>query len=155
MVRSDIIYLKICYKDLYFWLKIFSRGDDGRKEKLFIENNLTNPQCSAKYLFVVTENWYRDMANRIRSAKKKHRQSLKRSERNTNVRSRLKSITKRLVSEIDNEELDKSRGTLTTLISSFDRAAQKGIIHKKTASRNISNYSLKVHNLSKKLESSS
>jgi ribosomal protein S20 len=40
-------------------------------------------------------------------------------------------------------------------VAEFDKAASKGVIHKGTASRNISRFSKKVYNLSRSLHQSS
>jgi small subunit ribosomal protein S20 len=89
------------------------------------------------------------MAKRIRSAIKKHRQSLKRKARNMHVRSTLKSLAKDLNSAIEEKDSAKSKEFLKTMISTLDKAASKGIIHKKTASRSISRLSKRVYELSK------
>lgn len=89
------------------------------------------------------------MAKRIRSAIKKHRQSLKRKARNMHVRSTLKTLAKDLNSAMEEKDLPKSKELLKTTISALDKAASKGIIHKKTASRSIGRLSKRVYDLSK------
>lgn len=95
------------------------------------------------------------MAKRIRSAIKKHRQSLKRKARNLNYRSRLKTLSKGIDNAIENRDLARSQEILKTAISVFSKAATKGVIHKRTASRNVSRFSKNVYNLSKELAQSS
>jgi small subunit ribosomal protein S20 len=92
------------------------------------------------------------MAKRIRSAVKKHRQSLKRRARNISVRSTLKTLVKKLNAAVEARDLSKSQEALRVAISAFDKAASKGIIHKGTASRNISRLSKKVYELSRQIE---
>jgi small subunit ribosomal protein S20 len=89
------------------------------------------------------------MAKRIRSAIKKHRQSLKRKARNMHVRSTLKSLAKDLNSAIEGKDLAKSKEFLKTTTAALDKAASKGIIHKKTASRSIGRLSKRVYELEK------
>ena len=87
------------------------------------------------------------MALRIKSAKKKHRQSLKKRARNNFVKTTIKTKTKSLLSAIDENDAEKAGQQLKVVVSAFDKAATKGVIHKKNASRNISRYSKKVHNM--------
>jgi len=89
------------------------------------------------------------MAKRTPSALKKHRQSLKRRERNRSVRSLLKTLSKKASAAIESGDLAKSKEALRALESAFDKAASKGIVHKKNASRHVARFSKKVHNLSK------
>ncbi|HEX9665794.1 MAG TPA: 30S ribosomal protein S20 [Thermodesulfobacteriota bacterium] len=95
------------------------------------------------------------MANRKKSAIKRHRQDLKRRARNMNTRSKLRTLVRNISSAIDSKDLPKSREMLRVTISEFDKAASKGVIHKGTASRNISRFSKKVYDLSKSLPQSS
>jgi small subunit ribosomal protein S20 len=88
------------------------------------------------------------MAKRIRSAIKKHRQSIKRRTRNVQVRSALKTLIKDLNTAIEAKDLGKSRAVLKSTISALDKASSKGVIHKKTASRSIGRLSKRVHHLS-------
>jgi small subunit ribosomal protein S20 len=95
------------------------------------------------------------MSNRKKSAIKRHRQDLKRRSRNMNTRSKLRSLARGINSAIDSKDVAKSQEMLRLTISEFDKAASKGVIHKGTASRNISRFSKKVSNLSKSLQQSS
>lgn len=88
------------------------------------------------------------MALRIKSAKKKHRQSLKRKARNNFVKSTLKTKVKDFYSSLEQKDLEKSSQKLKEVVSAYDKAATKGVIHNKNASRNISRLSKKVHGLS-------
>jgi small subunit ribosomal protein S20 len=92
------------------------------------------------------------MSNRKKSAIKRHRQDLKRRSRNMNTRSKLRTLAKSISSAIDANDVAKSQEMLKLAISEFDKAASKGVIHKGTASRNISRFSKKVYNLSKSLD---
>jgi small subunit ribosomal protein S20 len=88
------------------------------------------------------------MALRIKSAIKKNRQSQKRNDRNTKVRSALRTSIKNLLVSISEKDLNKSNELLKAAIKSLDKAATKDVIHRKTASRNVSKLSKKVHQLS-------
>lgn len=69
------------------------------------------------------------MAN-TRSAGKRARQTLKRSSRNRGVISRMRNMDKRIRSS---EKLDVNQ--VRELISSIDKAAKRGIIHRNAAIR--------------------
>ena len=84
------------------------------------------------------------MALRIKSAKKKHRQSLKKRSRNNFVKTTLKTKTKLFNSAIEEKDIEKADGRLKEIISAYSKAATKGVIHKKNATRNISRFSKKV-----------
>ncbi|HSQ83449.1 MAG TPA: 30S ribosomal protein S20 [Desulfobacterales bacterium] len=87
------------------------------------------------------------MANH-KSAIKRARQNEIRRLRNKSVKTKTKNVIKdfRLsVSETSKEETLKK---LDMAKSNIDRAAQKGVIHKKTASRKISRLSKLVNSIS-------
>jgi small subunit ribosomal protein S20 len=69
------------------------------------------------------------MAN-TKSAAKRSRQSLKRSNQNRGVRTRLRTLQKRISSE---GKLDPAQ--IRALISALDKAAKRGIIHRNAAVR--------------------
>lgn len=87
------------------------------------------------------------MANH-KSAIKRARQNEVRRLRNKSLKTKIKNVIKDLrlsVSETSKEETLKK---LDMAKSSIDRAAQKGVIHKKTASRKISRLSKLVNSIS-------
>ena len=88
------------------------------------------------------------MGLRTKSAQKKHRQSLKRRERNRFATSTLKTKIKRYSEALESEDLEKSQTILKELVSLTDRAATKGVIHKRKASRYVSRFSKKLSDLS-------
>ena len=88
------------------------------------------------------------MALRIKSAKKKHRQSLKKRARNNYVKSTLKTKTKLFNAAVEEKDIEKANERLKEVTSAYDRAATKGVIHSRNASRHIARFSKKVHNLS-------
>ena len=69
------------------------------------------------------------------SALKRHRQSLKKRERNRATKSKLATIKKKVEKVTTKAE---GQSLLQQAISAFAKAGQKGVIHKKTASRRIS-----------------
>tara|TARA_B110000014_G_C19964573_1_gene499261 strand:+ start:50 stop:307 length:258 start_codon:yes stop_codon:yes gene_type:complete len=80
------------------------------------------------------------MANKSASAKKRARQSIKRRARNKSVISNLKSSVKAYQTALESGEGAKDL-LLRKVISLYDKAAAKGVIHKRNASRNISKIS--------------
>lgn len=88
------------------------------------------------------------MGLRIKSAQKKHRQSLKRRERNRFVTSTLKTKIKRYSEALKSEDLEKSQTILKELVSLTDKAATKGVIHKRKAARDVSRFSKRLSDLS-------
>ena len=87
------------------------------------------------------------MALRTKSAQKRHRQNLKKRDRNRFVTSTLKTKLKRYSEALGNEDLEKSQALLKELVSLTDKAATKGVIHKKKASRYVSRFSKKLSDL--------
>ncbi|GAB4230052.1 MAG: 30S ribosomal protein S20 [Deltaproteobacteria bacterium] len=81
----------------------------------------------------------------IKSAIKRHKQSLKRRARNRHVRSTVKTAVKNLRAAIAGEAPDQAAGLLRTAASELARAGSKGVLHRKTASRKISRLAKAVH----------
>jgi small subunit ribosomal protein S20 len=74
----------------------------------------------------------------IKSAEKRNRQSLKRRARNVTVRTTVKSAVKNLREVVGAKDSAKTGDALKTAIRTIDKAASKGILHKRAASRRIS-----------------
>lgn len=87
------------------------------------------------------------MAN-IASAEKKNRQRLKRRARNVFHTTTMRTYAKRVRAFIAAKDGAKATEALKEAISRIDRAAQKGVIKAKTASRKISRLTLAVGRLS-------
>ena len=87
------------------------------------------------------------MGLRTKSAQKQHRQSLKRRERNRFVTSTLKTKLKRYSEALEGEDMEKSQALLKELVSLTDKAATKGVFHKKKASRYVSRFSKRLSDL--------
>lgn len=83
-----------------------------------------------------------------KSALKRARQAEKRRLRNQSVKSMMKTYVKKALKAIEEK---KDRETIDQLvrkaISVIDKAATKGVIHKRTASRKISRFTKKVSRL--------
>ncbi len=76
------------------------------------------------------------MAN-TKSAKKRARQTIRRTARNFTVRSQLKTAV-RTAREAFDSGLKDAADRLSLAVSSLAKAAKKGVIHKKTAARKAS-----------------
>ncbi|MBI4823884.1 MAG: 30S ribosomal protein S20 [Nitrospirae bacterium] len=75
------------------------------------------------------------------SALKRVRQAKKQELRNKAVRSKVKTIRKKLVSVVASKNKDAVSAVLKEAVKVITSAASKGAIHKNTASRNISRLS--------------
>ena len=83
-----------------------------------------------------------------KSAIKRARQNEVRNIRNKSIRTRVKSVTKDVRAAIAEESAEKARIALGEAIPVIDRAAQKGAVHRNTASRKISKLTKQVNALS-------
>jgi small subunit ribosomal protein S20 len=81
------------------------------------------------------------------SALKRARQSERRRIRNVSVKSGLKTHTKRVLQAVESKNREEARKALTHAIPALQKAAAKGVIHKKTAARKISLLTRKVNTL--------
>ncbi len=81
------------------------------------------------------------MAN-TRSAEKRARQNIKRRQRNRGMKTRIKNLTKKVLSEKDRE---KAIALLKELYSVYDKAVKIGFIHRNTASRKKSKITKRVN----------
>ncbi len=84
------------------------------------------------------------MAN-IKSAEKRNRQRLQRRERNQFHLSTMRTYVKRVRTALESKgQKDTLADALKKAIRQIDKAAQKGVIDKKAASRKISRLTLAV-----------
>ncbi|HYX92708.1 MAG TPA: 30S ribosomal protein S20 [Myxococcaceae bacterium] len=77
------------------------------------------------------------MAN-TRSAEKRNRQAQKRRARNASVRSNVKTAVKDARDALASKDPAKTREALLEAARSLNKAASKGVLHKRTAARRIS-----------------
>ena len=75
------------------------------------------------------------MATRHKSAVKAHRQTIKRTAHNRELRSTLRTSLKLIRQAIDAGETDKAKAMLSKAFSVIDKASGKGIIHDNAAGR--------------------
>ncbi|MBI4620630.1 MAG: 30S ribosomal protein S20 [Desulfobacterales bacterium] len=87
-----------------------------------------------------------------KSAMKQDKQSKKRKMRNTKIKSYVKTVIKRVRNAVDEKDMESSTQALVKAIPAIDKAASKGVIHKKTASRKISRLTKRVNSVTSKAE---
>ncbi len=87
------------------------------------------------------------MAN-VPSAEKRNRQRLKRRARNITHLTTLRTYVKRVRTALAAKDNDKAVAALAQATRVIDKAAQKGVIDRKTASRKISRLTLAVRRAS-------
>ncbi|MGQ0504640.1 MAG: 30S ribosomal protein S20 [Myxococcaceae bacterium] len=76
------------------------------------------------------------MAN-TKSAQKRNRQAQKRRARNVAVRSQVRSAVKKAREAITSKDPQKAQEALRAAASSISKAASKGVLHARAASRRI------------------
>ncbi|MDA8101206.1 MAG: 30S ribosomal protein S20 [Nitrospiraceae bacterium] len=86
-------------------------------------------------------------SKRTKSGLKRQRQALKRHERNTSIKSMLKTLAKKVEQAVASKNGDTAKEALIKAMQAFDKAASAGVIHKSTASRKVSRLSTKVSSL--------
>lgn len=86
------------------------------------------------------------MAN-SRSAKKRVAVAERNRERNQAVKSRVKTMNKKVVAAVETKDVEAAKNALSVAYKELDRAVSKGILKKNTASRKKSRLAAKVNAL--------
>lgn len=86
------------------------------------------------------------MAN-IKSAKKRILVDRRNAERNKAIKSSVKTAIKKVDAAVAAKDKIAADTALVAAISEIDKAASKGVFHKKTASRKISRLTLAVNKI--------
>ena len=89
------------------------------------------------------------MANH-KSAEKRIRQTLKRTERNKYYRTRIKNLSRALNEAVDSSDITKAQEALKIANKNIHSFVSKGILSKNTAARKISRLNAKVKKLAQK-----
>lgn len=76
---------------------------------------------------------------------KRHRQSLKRRERNRSVRSRIKTLIKKVRQAIEMKDQTQVSAQLREVNKALDHAVSKGVLKRNTASRWMSRLAQSAH----------
>lgn len=87
--------------------------------------------------------------NRHPSAQKRARQNEVRRQRNASVKTRMRKSIKKVRLVIEEGNPAQAREGLAKAVPDIARAASKGAVHKRTASRHISRLTRKVNSLAK------
>ena len=87
------------------------------------------------------------MAQRHKSAIKRHRQNVNRAVRNKSIRNRVRRVVRELRETIARNESDAAQTMLGTVMATIDKAVTKGVLHRNNASRRIARLSSQVHAL--------
>ena len=82
-----------------------------------------------------------------KSAEKRDRQSKKCRERNIADKSTIKTKIKSVISAVETKDKAASVKALKVAVPALDKAAVKGVIHRKNASRKISRLTKKINAL--------
>ena len=86
------------------------------------------------------------MAN-IKSAKKRIKVIETKTMRNKAIRSKVKTMIKKVDAAIESKDKAAAEAALKVAISEINKAASKGIYHKNNAARKVSRLTLAVHRL--------
>jgi len=78
------------------------------------------------------------------SARKRIRQTIKRTERLRRIRSTTRTYMKRLRAAITKNDKQSAQESLKQVISQIDRAVSKGVFHRRTGSRYIARLASQV-----------
>ena len=89
------------------------------------------------------------MANH-KSAEKRIRQTLKRTERNKYYRTRVKNLTRALNEAVDSNDITKAQEALKVANKDIHSFVSKGILSKNTAARKISRLNARVKKIAQK-----
>jgi len=84
------------------------------------------------------------MAN-TKSAEKRNRQAQKRRARNTAVRTTVKSAVKKAREGLATKDAAKATDAVKAAAKTLEKAASKGVLHKKNASRRIGRLAKAAH----------
>ena len=82
-----------------------------------------------------------------RSAKKRVLVAERNRERNQAVKSRVKTMTKKVLTTVDTKDVEAAKAALSVAYKELDKAVSKGIMKKNTASRKKSRLAAKVNAL--------
>ena len=87
------------------------------------------------------------MANH-KSALKRNRQNIRKRERNKVHRTQSRTAAKKVLEAVSAGDKDAAAQQLKASVRTISKVASKGVLHKRTAARKISNLSRAVHRLS-------
>jgi len=83
----------------------------------------------------------------IKSAKKRIKVAAKKTLRNKMITSKVKTLVKKVTSAVALSDNEAAKVALAPAVAAIDKAASKGVYHRKTASRKISRLTKSVNKL--------
>jgi len=83
-----------------------------------------------------------------KSAIKRNRQNPVRCNRNKTFKTYVKNATKRVMNEVEENDAEKAQAEFKSAEKVIAKVGRKGVIHRRAASRKISNLAKQVHRLS-------
>lgn len=89
----------------------------------------------------------KSVPNKSKSAMKRVRQDKVKALKNKSAKNAIKTLTKKVEAEVASKNSDSAKTALEKVVSAIDRAARKGVIHRNTASRKISNLTKRVNSM--------
>ena len=81
------------------------------------------------------------------SAEKRNRQRIKRTLHNRGITSAVRTLVKQVNTAIAAKDKAGAKTALARAVKALDKAASKGVLHPKAASRTVSRLSARVHKL--------
>jgi len=87
------------------------------------------------------------VAQRHKSAVKRHRQSVKLAERNRVIRTHVRHSMRTLREAIGNKDTASAQSELRSTIQTLDKAVTQGVLHRNNAARRIARLSRQVAGL--------
>ena len=82
-----------------------------------------------------------------KSAERRARSSARKHARNTQVKSRLKTLEKNYLAQVTAGNKSEATSTLRLVTSALDKAAKTGVIHRRTADRKKSRLDIRLNKL--------
>ncbi len=77
-------------------------------------------------------------------ARKRARQSEKRRQHNTSLKSMMRTYIKRVINALEDKQAEKAKEAFTVAIPVLDKMANKGLIHKNKAARTKSRLNAQI-----------
>jgi small subunit ribosomal protein S20 len=87
------------------------------------------------------------MAKKHPSVVKRARQNIQRNQRNTMLRSALRTTVKKVITALNADDSDTARAELSRAVRALGKAKSKGVIHRNQAARKISRLTRRVNAL--------
>lgn len=97
----------------------------------------------------LTERGGNPLAQRHKSAIKRHRQNLKQTARNQIVRTQVRHAVRELRETISSKDAGSAETQLRAVMKTINKAVTKGVLHRNNASRRISRLSQQIAALKK------